>query len=392
MADFAFRLSKKFLILTAYNLVLGNFCSLTDTHASFLKQFLQLWCPLHTDYLHLVYLHCLWQQFNFPPFFQPVLLKGLLPPFLPTSSPQRATPIGSTSTIVHWQATRTISSSSSSSSFSLPLPSAITIITTITASFLPLFSSSSSSSTPTTGTFSVPAPSISSLNSNSHIGEKGSVIGSGVIGGVIGGGAAVIITVIALVIYYRSKRRCRRQFPRVFNCDENSELDDPSGEGGRGGIGGYFVAAGAWCCAQFRSNAVTPYLLKYQITSPTALTTNFHSTLAPPEMTVLNRGFASASHSDHGGMSSVGSMTSPVGAFHVRCTTDGARSAAIETPLPPQQEPTEGEWGPQVLDEIPPPYESLVPPQTQDRPGIRIMSTWSMVEQFDASDAQWDPE
>ncbi|KAJ4474622.1 hypothetical protein C8J55DRAFT_607163 [Lentinula edodes] len=328
MAGFGSSSSIKFLILTAFNLVLVT-----------------------VSFAH-----------ELPPFGLPTLsLATNQPrPFLPTSSPQRATPIGSTSTIVHWQATRTISSSSSSSSFSLSLPSAITIITTITASFLPFFSSSSSSSAPTTGTFSSPTPSISSLNSNLHIAKV-----SGIVGGVMGGGAAVIITVIALIICYRSKRRRRWQFPRVLNCDENFELDEPSGEGGH-----FFAAAGAWFCAQIRCNAVTPYLLKYQITSPTTLTTNFHSTLAPPEMTVLNRGFALASHGSHGEMSTVGSMASPAGAFHGRCTENGARSIAIEMPLPLHQELIEGEWGLQSSDEIPPAYESLVP-QTQDGPGIR---------------------
>ncbi|KAJ3873350.1 hypothetical protein F5051DRAFT_125940 [Lentinula edodes] len=372
MANFNSRTSRRFLILSACNLVLVS-----------LSFALELTLP-----------------FGLPTLSFPI---GLPPPSLPTSLP----PIDSASTFVpdasstptvvqatsaaqpHKTTTSRIiifssssspipSSSRSSSSRSLPSPITTSITTSASFSFFSSLSSvSSSSSSPSycttvTGTSSFPTSSNYSSNSNLH---KGAIVG-----GVVGGGAAVIVIVIAIVVY-SSKRRPGKQFSRVFHGDRNSGLNEPRMSEG-GGIGGHITAAGTWVQVdtQFRSSdVITPYSLKYQPTTPTTPTTlTTHSSLRPnshsaslvhPEIAArFVKGFDSISHGSCGGTSTAGSMTSPTGVSYRRYTSDRAYSVDAETSSPSREELDVGEQE-HVSEEIPPTYESLVP-QTGG-PGIR---------------------
>ncbi|KAJ3858222.1 hypothetical protein EV359DRAFT_88065 [Lentinula novae-zelandiae] len=353
MANFDSRTSRRFLMLSACNLVLVT-----------LSFALELTLP-----------------FGLPTLSLPI---GLPPPSFPTGLP----PIGSVSTSVldtsstptvigatgttqpHKSTTSSIfifSSSSSSipsssrSSSSCSYHSAITTSASSFSFFSSLSSVSSSSSSPSysttvTGTSSFPTPSNSSSNSNLHK--------SAIVGGVVGGGAAVIVIVIAMVVY-SSKRRPKKQFSRVFDGDRNCGPNEPRESEG-GGIGGHITAGGTWVQVdtQFRSSdLIAPYSLKYQPTTPTTPTTN--SSLRPnsrsalfvhPEMVAwFIAGFDSASHGSCGWTSTAGSMSSPTGVSYRRYTSDRTHSDDAETSSPSREEQDH------VPDEIPPTYESLVP-------------------------------
>ncbi|KAH7872888.1 uncharacterized protein C8R40DRAFT_1172944 [Lentinula edodes] len=147
--------------------------------------------------------------------------------------------------------------------------------------------------------------SVSPISSKSHIGA--------IIGGTIGG-VVLITTVIILVLIHRSKKRRHRQRSMSETLDH--------------GIGG-----------------ATPFPLKDQLTTITNSDPNSHSNLTPvvpPEMTTL------------GESNSVVATQLTASTFGTRRNLfvhqDGGR---IEMPL--QAEPEDV-----VLEEIPPPYESLI--------------------------------
>ncbi|KAJ3897566.1 hypothetical protein F5879DRAFT_995850 [Lentinula edodes] len=143
------------------------------------------------------------------------------------------------------------------------------------------------------------------ISSKSHIGA--------IIGGTIGG-VVLITTVIILVLIHRSKKRRHRQRSMSETLDH--------------GIGG-----------------ATPFPLKDQLTTITNSDPNSHSNLTPvvpPEITTLGE-------------------SNPVVATQLTASTFGIRrnlfvhqdGGRIEMPL--QAEPEDV-----VLEEIPPPYESLI--------------------------------
>ncbi|KAJ3808269.1 hypothetical protein F5876DRAFT_78901 [Lentinula aff. lateritia] len=369
MANFDSRTSRRFLILSACNLVLGS-----------LSFAIELTLP-----------------FGLPTLSFPI---GPPPPSLPTSLP----PIGSASTFVpdtsstptviqaastahpHRSTTSSIiifssssspipsssrssssaipSSSQSSSSCSLPSPITTSLTTFASLSFFSSLSSVSSSSsslsyfTTVTGASSFPTSSNYSSSLNLHK--------NAIVGGVVGGGTAVIVIVIAIVVY-SSKRKPKKQFSRVFDDDRNSRPNEPRVSEG-GGIGGHITAANTWVQVDtlFRSSdVITPYSLKYQPTTPTtnsSLRPNSHSASSVhPEMAArFVAGFDSASHGSCGWTSTAGSMSSPTGVSYRRYTSDRTHSDDAETSSPSREELDVGEQE-HVPDEIPPTYESLVP-------------------------------